>query len=188
MLKREGKLAKNASPAEAEKALKNYLKAKGQSTMTKDKLPKAIANIKEDEQALPNGLKNGKGNKLGQAKKSTVDSVTEEGYNGEVRTDKVLVLAIDFPDYRTGSITKEETDMWYEDYPKSHFQDMVFGDNGYKGPDGKTYVSMKQYYEQQSGGSYSVDGEIAGWYTANHEAAYYGGNYPGPDDNDIRAR
>ncbi|MDF2857572.1 MAG: protease, partial [Neobacillus sp.] len=107
MLKQEGKLAKNASPAEAEKALKNYLKAKGQSTMTKDKLPKAIANIKEDEQALPNGLKNGKGNKLGQAKKSTVDSVTEEGYNGEVRTDKVLVLAIDFPDYRTGSITKE---------------------------------------------------------------------------------
>jgi immune inhibitor A len=47
----------------------------------------------------------------------------------------VLVLAIDFPDYRTGSITKEETDMWYEDYPKSHFQDMVFGENGYKGPD-----------------------------------------------------
>jgi immune inhibitor A len=30
MLKRESKLAKNASPAEAEKALKNYLKAKSQ--------------------------------------------------------------------------------------------------------------------------------------------------------------
>ncbi|MDQ0974335.1 immune inhibitor A [Neobacillus niacini] len=187
MLKREGKLAKNASPAEAEKALKVYLKAKSQSTKTKDNLPKALANIKENK-ATSNGLKNGKGNKLGQAKKNTVDPVKEEEYNGEVRTDKVLVLAIDFPDYRTGSITKEETDMWYEDYPKSHFQDMVFGDNGYKGPDGKTYVSMKQYYEQQSGGSYSVEGEIAGWYTADHDAAYYGANYPGPDDSDIRAR
>ncbi|MBY0148107.1 immune inhibitor A domain-containing protein [Neobacillus niacini] len=188
MLKREGKLAKNASPAEAEKALKVYLKAKSQSTKTKDKLPKAIANIKEDDKAVSNGLKNGKGNKLGQAKKNTVDSVEKEGYNGDVRTDKVLVLAIEFPDYKTGSITKEETDMWYEDYPKSHFQDMVFGENGYKGPDGKTYISMKQYYEQQSGGSYSVEGEIAGWYTADHNADYYGANYPGPDDSDIRAR
>ncbi|MFB3163721.1 immune inhibitor A domain-containing protein [Neobacillus sp. 179-J 1A1 HS] len=188
MLKREGKLAKNASPAEAEKALKVYLKAKSQSTKTKDKLPKAIANIKENDKAISNGLKNGKGNKLGQAKKNTVDSVEEEGYDGKVRTDKVLVLAIDFPDYRTGSITKEETDMWYEDYPKSHFQDMVFGDNGYKGPDGKTYVSMKQYYEQQSGGSYSVEGEIAGWYTADHPAKYYGENVPAPDGNDAAAR
>lgn len=37
---------------------------------------------------------------------------------------------------------------------------------------------MKQFYEEQSGGSYSVEGEVAGWYTADHEAAYYGGNYP----------
>jgi immune inhibitor A len=188
MLKREGKLAKNASPAEAEKALKNYLKAKSQSTKTKDKLPKALANIKEDDQAISNGLKNGKGNKLGQAKKNTVDSVNEEVYDGAVRTDKVLVLAIDFPDYGTGSITKEETDMWYEDYPKEHFQDMVFGDNGYIGPDGKTYVSMKQYYEQQSGGSYSVEGTIAGWYTADNPAKYYGENIPAPDGNDARPR
>ncbi|MFL6559041.1 MAG: immune inhibitor A domain-containing protein, partial [Bacillus sp. (in: firmicutes)] len=188
MLKREGKLAKNASPAESEKALKNYLQSKGKSNKTKDKLPKALANIKESDNATSNGLKNGKGNKLGQAKKNTVDSVSKEDYNGEVRTDKVLVLAIDYPDYKTGSITKEDTDMWYEDYPKAHFQDMVFGEKGYKGPDGKTYISLKQYYEQQSGGSYSVDGEIAGWYTADHEAAYYGANYPGPDDSDIRAR
>jgi immune inhibitor A len=188
MLKREGKLAKNASPAEAEKALKVYLKAKSQSTKSKDNLPKAIANIKEDDKAISNGLKNGKGNKLGQAKKNTVDSVEEEGYNGGVRTDKVLVLAIDFPDYKTGSITKDETDMWYENYPKEHFQNMVFGDNGYKGPDGNTYISMKQYYEQQSGGSYSVEGKIAGWYTADNPAKYYGENFPAPDGNDSRPR
>jgi len=188
MLKKEGKLAKNASPAEAEKALRTYLKGKSESTKTKDNLPKSIANIKESDKTTSNGLKNGKGNKLGQAKKNSVDSVEKEAYDGSVRTDKVLVLAIEYPDYKTGSITKEETDMWYEDYPKGHFQDMIFGDKGYKGPDGKTYISMKQYYQQQSGGSYSVEGEIAGWYTADHEAAYYGANYPGPDDSDIRAR
>jgi immune inhibitor A len=188
MLKREGKLAKNASPAEAEKALKNYLKAKSQSTKTKDQLPKALATVKESNAATSNGLKNGNGNKLGQAKKNTVDPVSREAYNGEVRTDKVLVLAIDFPDYQKSSITKEETDMWYEDYTHDHFQNMIFGDNGYEGPNGEKLVSMKQYYEQQSGGSYSVEGTVAGWYTADHEAAYYGANYPGPEDSDIRAR
>ncbi|QIZ10747.1 M6 family metalloprotease domain-containing protein [Priestia megaterium] len=188
MLKREGKLAKNASPAESEKALKSYLKGKNQSTKTKDNLPKSLANIKKSDKGTSNGLKNGKGNKLGQAKKNTVDPVQKEGYTGDVRTDKVLVLAIDFSDYEKSSITKEETDMFYEDYTHDHFQDMIFGKNGYTGPDGKNYISMKQYYEQQSGGSYTVEGTVAGWYKADHEAAYYGANYPGPEDSDIRAR
>lgn len=188
MLKREGKLAKNASPAEAEKALKNYLKAKSQSTKTMDQLPKALATVKEGNAATTNGLKNGNGNKLGQANKSTVDPVSKENYNDGVRTDKVLVLAIDFPDYQKSSITKDETDMWYEDYTHDHFQDMIFGKDGYEGPNGETLISMKQYYEQQSGGSYSVEGTVAGWYTADHPAKYYGENVPAPDGNDAAAR
>jgi immune inhibitor A len=188
MLKKEGKIAKDASPAEAEKALTKYLKAKSQLGKTKDKLPKPLADAPKAEKPENDGLQNGKGNKLGQAKKNTVDSVKEESYNGEVRSDKVLVLAIDFPDYEKSSITKAETDMWYEDYTNEHFQDMIFGDNGYKGPNGENLLSMKQYYEQQSGGSYTVDGTVAGWYTADHPAAYYGGNYPGPDDSDARPR
>jgi immune inhibitor A len=188
MLKREGKLAKSASPAEAEKALKNYLKAKSQSTKTLDKLPAGLGKIKKSEKTESNGLKNGKGNKLGQAKKNTVDSVQEESFDGEARTDKVLVLKIDFPDYERSSITKDETDMFYEDYTDEHFQNMVFGDNGYKGPNGEYLVSMKQYYEQQSGNSYSVEGAVAGWYTADHPAAYYGGNVPAPDGSDARPR
>jgi immune inhibitor A len=188
MLKREGKLAKNASPAEAEKALKSYLKGKSQLTKTKDQLPKPLANLKEGEKTASNGLKNGSGNKLGQAKKDTVDPVQKEGYTGGVRSDKVLVLAIDFPDYQKSSITKDETDMWYEDYTHDHFQDMIFGKNGYTGPNGENLISMKQYYEQQSGGSYTVNGSVAGWYTADHEASYYGANSPAPDGNDIRPR
>ena len=188
MLKKEGKIAKDASPAEAEKALNKYLKGKSQLGKTKDKLPKPLADAPKAKKPENNGLQNGKGNKLGQAKKNKVDSVLEEDYTGEVRSDKVLVLAIDFPDYEKSSITKEETDMWYEEYPNEHFQDMIFGDNGYKGPNGEDLLSMKQYYEQQSGGSYTVDGTVAGWYTADHPAAYYGGNYPGPDDSDARPR
>jgi immune inhibitor A len=184
MLKREGKLAKNASPAEADKALKKYLRAKSQFAKSNNKLPGSLGQIKETNKTESNGLKNGKGNKIGQAKKNNVDSVEKESYTDEVREDKVLVLAIDFPDYKNSSITKDETDMFYEDYPLQHFQDMVFGDKGYKGPDGKDYISMKQYYEQQSGGSYTVEGEVAGWYTADLPAAFYGHNDPAPDGSD----
>lgn len=192
MLKKEGKLAKNASTGETEKALQKYLqgKAEGAKKETKDKLPKALSKLetKGENETSNHSLQKGKGNKLGQAKKNTVDSVKEEAYEGEVREDKVLVLAIDFPDYKKSSITKDETDMFYEDYTHEHFQNMIFGEDGYEGPNGENLVSMKQFYEEQSGGSYSVEGEVAGWYTADHEAAYYGGNYPGPDDSDARPR
>ncbi|MEH7381176.1 immune inhibitor A domain-containing protein [Bacillus sp. JJ1533] len=190
MLKKNGKIPKDASPSEAEKGLKTYLQAKAaNSGKTKDKLPKGLdANLKSANKANDNGLKNGNGNKLGQAKKNKVGPVEEENYSGEVRHDKVLVLAIEFPDYKKSSITKEETDMWYEDYTHEHFQNMIFGENGYTGPNGETLVSMKQYYEQQSGGSYTVDGTVAGWYTADHPAAYYGGNYPDENGSDARPR
>jgi immune inhibitor A len=188
MLKKNGTIAKNATPAEAETALKNYIKGKSKLTKTKDQLPSGLGKLKKSEKAESNGLKNGNGNKLGQAKKNTVDPVAEENYDGDKRTDKVLVLKIDFPDYTHNSITKEETDMFYENYSDEHFQNMLFGQNGYEGPNGENFISMKQYYDQQSGGSYTVEGNVAGWYTADHPAAYYGGNVPAPDGNDARPR
>ncbi|MGR3765911.1 immune inhibitor A domain-containing protein [Rossellomorea sp. NS-SX7] len=190
MLKKEGKIAEGASPAEAEKVLTKYLKAKAENAgETKDNLPTLDnGKMKDGKNEKNSSLTNGKGNKLGQAKKNKVDGVQKEGYDGEIRTDKVLVLAIDFPDYEKSSITKEETDFWYEDYTNDHFNDMIFGEDGYKGPNGETFVSMRQYYEEQSGGSYTVEGTVAGWYTAEHPAAYYGGNFPAPDGNDAKPR
>ncbi|WP_406946320.1 immune inhibitor A domain-containing protein [Halobacillus sp. SY10] len=192
MLKENGKIAKDATAAEAEEGLKKFLKskqasaekAKGQfddeEAETKKKLNEAMEN---------NSLKKGKGNKLGQAE--TPESVKKEDYNGEMRTDKVLVLLVDYPDKPHNSLSPEETDMYYDGenaYSREHYQDMLFGTGGWTGPDGENYVSMKEYYEQQSGGSYSVEGEVAGWYTASQPAAAYGGNYPTEDDSDVNAR
>lgn len=192
MLKKEGKIAKGASPAEAEKALQKYLKNKQENAgKTKDQLPAGLGKAKAKENnhdVNTNGLTSGKGNKLGQAKKNKIDGVEKEEYEGDVRHDKVLVLKIDFPDYKNGSITPDETDMYYKNYSKEHFQDMIFGEDGYTGPNGDNFISMKQYYEQQSGGSYTVDGEVAGWYTADHPASYYGGNYPDENGSDARPR
>ena len=190
MLKKEGKINKNASPEQANKVLKKYLKSK---TVKQAKEEDTGELVKKHEKALKKkahekGLKHGRGNKHGHGKRNKVAPVKEEAYNGEVREDKVLVLNIDFPDYEKSSITKDETDMFYEDYTHDHFQNMIFGENGYKGPNGENLISMKQYYEAQSGGSYTVDGDVAGWYTADHPAAYYGGNYPTADGSDHRAR
>ena len=196
MLKKSGKIAKNASPAEAHEVLEEFMKSKQESAMkkagngeledeqkaSKEKLEKAMEN---------NSFTNGKGNKLGQAKKNSPESVEEEAYDGEMRTDKVLVLLVDYPDKPHNSMTPDETDMYYDGedaYSREHYQDMLFGTGGWIGPDGETYVSMKQYYEQQSGGSYSVEGDVAGWYTASKPASAYGGNYPTEDGSDVNAR
>src|SRR5699024_1604648 len=190
MLKEKGTIAKDASASEANEALKKYLQSKseGSKKMEVNQTGTDDAKMKNKEKKNNNPLTNGKGNELGHAKKNHVDPVEKENYNGEVREDKVLVLAIDFPDYSRNSIQPGETDMYYDDYTDEHFQNMIFGENGYEGPNGENLVSMKQYYEAQSGGSYTVDGQIAGWYTTENPAAYYGGNYPAPDGSDARPR
>lgn len=194
MLKEDGKIAKDATPAEAEKGLNKFLKAKAEGAKKEagelsEEAGDSKAKLKE---AMENSsLTSGAGNKVGQTKQTEVESVEAETYNGEMRTDKVLVLLIDYPDKPHNSMSADETDMYYEGegaYSPEHYQDMLFGKGGWTGPDGKTYVSMKQYYEQQSGGSYSVEGEVAGWYTASQPAAAYGGNYPTEDDSDVNAR
>ncbi|MFS0774569.1 immune inhibitor A domain-containing protein [Neobacillus sp. 3P2-tot-E-2] len=187
MLKKNGTINKNATPAEAEKALQKYLKNKaaGASKETGElhKHEKELQSTLKDNLANT-GLVSGKGNKLGQT--NIVKPVMEEAWNGGQRKDNVLVLLIEYPDFPAGSIKSEETDMFYEDYTKQHYEDMIFGANGYKGPNGQTLISVKQYYEQQSGGSYSIDGQVAGWYKASQPAAYYGGN--DSSDNDKNAR
>ncbi|YBZ95679.1 immune inhibitor A [Bacillus sp. AK031] len=194
MLQKEGKIDKNATAAEAQKALNKFLAKKAESA------EKEAGELHGDEKEVKaklqqemknNSLTNGKGNKLGQAKKNAPSSVEKEAYDGEMRTDKVLVLLVDYPDKPHNSMTADETDMYYEGedaYSREHYQDMLFGEGGWVGPDGETYVSMKQYYEKQSGGSYSVEGEVAGWYTASKPAAAYGGNDPQPDGSDVNAR
>lgn len=192
MLKKSGQIAKEASPAEADKALQAYLHQKAlaaQKVKTNQTFAQEQKALKESIKGnLDQGLKSGKGNKLGQA--DTVKGVQNEAWNGQTRKDEVLVLLIDYPDLPHGKITKEETDMYYSDpknYSQQHYQDMIFGKDGYVGPDGKTKISMKQFYDEQSGGSYTVEGQVAGWYTAKYPAAHYGGSTDTSNDVNPRA-
>ncbi|WP_199617128.1 immune inhibitor A domain-containing protein [Paenibacillus alkalitolerans] len=192
MLKKNGTIPPNASAATAEAALHSFLRAKSAAAATQEKGELHKHELKREQalkqNLLNDGLFNGSGNKLGQTKKNGVDPAQEAAWTGGKRTDKVLVLLIDYPDFPHNSIQPDETDMYYKDYVKQHYDDMVFGSNGYTGPNGERLVSVKQYYESQSGGSYSIEGQVAGWYMASKPAAEYGANVPAPDGNDKDAR
>ncbi|RLQ98303.1 M6 family metalloprotease domain-containing protein [Falsibacillus albus] len=188
MLKKSGAIPQNATAAEAENAVNQFLKTKAKQAETG--VPDDGQLIKEQEKLQENikdKMKHQKGgHDKGSHHKDAVDNVVPEKYNGTERKDKVLVLLIEYPDFPHNQIKPGDTDMYYSDYTQQHYQDMIFGDHGYKGPDGKNKISVKQYYEQQSGGSYTIDGQVAGWYMAKQPAAYYGGN--GSNGSDANAR
>ncbi|KPC98350.1 Immune inhibitor A precursor [Geobacillus sp. BCO2] len=79
------------------------------------------------EKQQENRILNGKGKKLGQAKDHSVPSVKPELWNGGKRVDRVLVLLIEYPDFPHNSIQPNETDMYYKDYTREHYEDMIFG-------------------------------------------------------------
>jgi len=103
------------------------------------------------------------------------------------KTVNILVLLTEYADFDHNSITSDETAMYYDSFEAQHYEDMLFGDNGYVGPDGQNMMSVKQYYKEQSGGSLIFQGNIAGWYKLPKSAAYYGGNDPSTD-SDARPR
>lgn len=174
MLKKSGKISKDASKEEADKIVHEFLKGK-LNNMPKEKgeLDEAKAKVDEIIEAAIDELSN--------------TTLVSETYTGTVKTDKILSILMEFTDYPHNSILPAETDLYYTDYPANHFQDMLFGAAGYVGPSGQNLISMRQYYEQQSGGSYTVMGQISGWYPALQTAAYYGANDTSGNDVNPRA-
>lgn len=186
MLQKSGKISKTASLNDAENALRSYLKERQQQEMKKagslDLATAAKLNAHSGH-SLTKSLTNGKGNKLGQAKKNRPAPMTPEQYNGEQRTARVLAVLMEFPDFPHNSIQPGETGMYYEDYTAQHYAELLFGEQAWTAPNGHQANSMNMYYQAQSGGSYGVEGAVAGWYMAQHNAAYYGNN----TDGDIRS-
>lgn len=149
MLKKSGKLRADATPAEAEAAVRAYLKQKAAHTSKeKGELHEYEAKRADvlREKGQKNSILNGKGKKLGQTKKDSVPSVKPEAWNGGKRVDRVLVLLIEYPDFPHNRIQPNETDMYYKDYTREHYEDMIFGgdDGYYAGPNGEKLISVKK--------------------------------------------
>ncbi|WP_260258896.1 immune inhibitor A [Vibrio intestinalis] len=168
MLKKTGVIPAQANETEAVKALHQYL------AMTHTQLPEKgqLANLEEKRNQRLLSLMETQPNQQVAAPYALPDS--NQQWNGPVTQDKILAILIEFPDYPANKVTPEETSNYYENYAPSHYQDMLFNRAGYVGSNGENLISMVQFYEQQSGGSYTQIGGVGGWYQAKHPAAFYG--------------
>jgi immune inhibitor A len=190
---KRGVISKDASAKQKEAALHNYLEVKGKEAEAKgddplaSKVKASQAAKQKDFKEYNESLLKGNGKKIGHPTGSP-DPVKETPYNGGVRKDNVLVLAVEYSDYAHNNIKSDETDNYYKDYTLQHYEDMIFGEDGVKGPNGEDFVSMKQFYEQQSGGTYSVKGNAFGWLKVPGTAKYYGADSAsGGHDNVVDA-
>ncbi|MCW1890972.1 immune inhibitor A [Vibrio chagasii] len=46
-------------------------------------------------------------------------------------------------------LTIKSTQMLYESYNSEHYQELLFSDSGYTGPNGENLISMRQYYQER---------------------------------------
>ncbi|MEV1077065.1 immune inhibitor A domain-containing protein [Streptomyces sp. NPDC050211] len=127
------------------------------------------------------------GSKVVQLKSKKGDSKYVE--LGREKTDKIFTILVEFGDQtdpRYGGTpgplhnqiaepdrAEDNSTAWQADYNQEHFQDLYFGEGT---------ASMKTYYEKQSSGRYSIEGEVADWVKVPYNEARYGSNKCDPDN------
>ncbi|ULT55190.1 immune inhibitor A [Neobacillus drentensis] len=182
LLIREGIISKDATETEKQSALHNYLVQKGKEDNVKTNDPIAAkvkagdAKKKKKFKEYNNGMMKGNGNKYGQ-------NVKEGKSPGVVKQGKLLTLVVEYSDFAHNQIQPSQTDNYYKDYTINHFEDMIFGANGVTGPNGQNFISQKQFYEQQSGGTYTINGKAYGWLKVPGTAKFYGADKSTGHDN-----
>ncbi|MFJ3716875.1 immune inhibitor A domain-containing protein [Streptomyces sp. NPDC090057] len=123
------------------------------------------------------------GSKVVQLKSKKGDSKYVE--LGREKTDKIFTILVEFGDQtdpKYGGTAgpmhntiakpdrkKDNSTAWQQDYNQKHFQNLYFGT-------GSKTESLKKYYEKQSSGRYSVDGEVSDWVKVPYNEARYGNN------------
>ncbi|WP_078900272.1 immune inhibitor A domain-containing protein [Streptomyces sp. SBT349] len=100
-------------------------------------------------------------------------------------TDQIFTVLVEFgdevhPDFggdagpRVNEIAEpdrsaDNTTIWQEDFDRQYYEDVYYSED----PD---VPSVKQYFESQSSGRYTVDGEVTDWVTVDYNEARYGNN------------
>ncbi|WP_329598399.1 immune inhibitor A [Streptomyces pseudovenezuelae] len=134
-------------------------------------------------------VKNRNGSQVVELKSRKGDSKYVE--LGREKTDKIFTILVEFGDKvdpRYGGTAgplhnqiakpdraKDNSTAWQADYNQTHFRDLYFGT-------GKKTESLKKYYEKQSSGRYSVEGEVTDWVKVPYNEARYGSNKCDPDN------
>ncbi|MDM5153913.1 immune inhibitor A [Bacillus sp. DX1.1] len=199
-LKKRGVIDKSASKEDTLKAVEKYVEKKkgdnpgkdpaaGDSVTqeasdfmktVKDANMKAKEKVDQPANGSAGQPSSPKGNLNG---KVPTNPAKEAPYNGEVRKDKVLVLLVEYDDFKHNNIDQEPGYMYSDDFNKEHYEKMLFGDEPFTLYDGSKIETFKQYYEEQSGGSYTVDGTVTQWLKVPGKAADYGADAGEGHDN-----
>ncbi|CAL9433810.1 Pre-pro-metalloprotease PrtV [Streptomyces sp. enrichment culture] len=104
---------------------------------------------------------------------------------GREKTDRIFTILVEFgekTDSRYGGTpgplhnqiaapdrAEDNSTAWKADYDREHYEDLYFGT-------GDGVESVKKYYEKQSSGRYSVEGEVSDWVKVPYNEARYGNN------------
>ncbi|EMA6342195.1 immune inhibitor A [Bacillus cytotoxicus] len=199
-LKKRGVINEKASDEETKKAVEKYVEKKkgdkpGKEEMVGDQVTKEASEfLKKVKDAKTDTKEKVKERASGQTEgavpaKSALNGkvpttpAKEKKYNGEVRKDKVLVLLVEYDDFKHNNIEQEPGYMYSDDFNQAHYEKMLFGDEPFTLHDGSKIETFKQYYEEQSGGSYTVDGTVSKWLTVPGKAADYGADAGDGHDN-----
>ncbi len=113
-------------------------------------------------------------------------------WTGDKVIAKPLIILMDYNDYNheelldkeswnVNEYTKEQMSDYL--YSKQYYRDRFFGEDTYTASDGNEYITIKKFFDEESGGSYIFDGDVVGWYKAENNATYYGAAENGSDQN-----
>ena len=181
-LEKRGELAKNATDNEKHAAVNKYIRSRQDKevplsgtfgTLVHKSHLNTLNKMKE---VSTSSNKNVPSNVI------ALNKITEK----TTTTVKVLAIMIDFQDltFDNHQLTPFDTDMYYSQYPVSHYNDLLFSPTGYTGPSNQNIESAYQYYQHESGEGLNFTGNTFGWVTADNDANYYGANNnSGNDDN-----
>lgn len=181
-LEKRGILFSNATAAEKQEAVKLYLSKRASTNSTFNQLNKQMLG---QHQATLAAMSNTSASKS----KNTPSKINRPNFaSADVKnTVKVLAIMIDFQDLKHDNhgLSAGDTDMFYNEYPKSHYEDLLFSATGYNGPSNQNIESAYQYYQHESGESLSFTGNTYGWITADNDAKYYGANNNDENDSNV---
>ncbi|TCW39384.1 immune inhibitor A [Laceyella sacchari] len=156
-LKERGVISKKASEKEVEKAVEAYVKNRAfesgidTSTAFGKKAKKGLEGVQKENSKKANQGKRGK-------------------FGKNAHKDNIVLALVEFPDYKHNRLKEEPGYLYTKDFNPVHYQKMLFNQQGYTTPEGLKLTTMAQFYLQQSGGTWTVDGTVTPWLESKRTA------------------
>lgn len=172
----QGEIDEDADQEEIDRAVEKFLRNK--------KVPHGI----DDSSSFGKKVSKSQNAALSKAanKVSKIKDDNQLRASRRLHTDNLVIALVEFPDQEHNQVEKKSDSLWTKDFNPEHYEKMLFNRDGYETPEGISMTTMAKYYYEQSGFTWTVDGVVTPWQTAEKDKKYYGGN--DKDGNDSNPR